>query len=113
MPDLSSANLAIPTVTIGLLSKDVFDLSFKLAFCLPKNETNDPYRESVAVEFCFGLVGAVLPAFIATLGPKTGLRSIIIVRFSCGYIGGIIFYVISVFSQSVSQIPYSYLVECP
>ena len=48
---------------------------------------------------CFGAVGAVATAFIATLGPKTGLRTMIITRFSSGYAGGTIYSILNILTQ--------------
>ena len=50
---------------------------------------------------CFGALGAVATAFIATLGPQTGLRTMIIARFSSGYVGGIIYSVLNILTQYV------------
>lgn len=50
---------------------------------------------------CFGALGAVTTAFVATLGPKTGMRTMIISRYSSGYIGGTIFSVLNILTQYV------------
>lgn len=48
---------------------------------------------------CFGALGAMATAFIATLGPQTGCRTMIIARFSSGYAGGLIFSVLNILTQ--------------
>ncbi|KAF7326441.1 Cytosine-purine permease [Mycena sanguinolenta] len=42
---------------------------------------------ALATILCFAAVGAVATSFIATLGPRTGLRTMIITRYSSGYFG--------------------------
>jgi purine-cytosine permease-like protein len=54
---------------------------------------------AVATIICFGALGAVATAFIATLGPKTGLRTMIITRFSSGYFGGTIYSILNILTQ--------------
>ena len=48
---------------------------------------------------CFGALGALTVAFISTLGPKTGLRTMMIARYSSGYVGGIIYSVLNLLTQ--------------
>lgn len=48
---------------------------------------------------CFGALGAVATAFIATLGPQTGLRTMIITRFSSGYVGCTIYSILNILTQ--------------
>jgi purine-cytosine permease-like protein len=47
----------------------------------------------------FGALGATATAFIATLGPKTGLRTMVITRFSSGYVGGTIYSILNILTQ--------------
>ena len=54
---------------------------------------------AVATILCFGALGAVMTAFISTLGPKTGLRTMIITRFSSGYIGCTIYSILNILTQ--------------
>lgn len=42
-------------------------------------------RDSSLVILFFTLLSTLAPAFLATLGPKTGMRSMIQARFSFGY----------------------------
>lgn len=56
-------------------------------------------RHVIAVIFCFGALGALATAFIATLGPKTGLRTMVITRYSSGYIGGTIYSILNILTQ--------------
>lgn len=59
-----------------------------------------PYKSHAAATIlCFGAVGTALTSFIATLGPKTGLRTMIITRFSSGYVGGIIYSILNILTQ--------------
>ncbi|KAL5485186.1 hypothetical protein ACEPAI_7828 [Sanghuangporus weigelae] len=67
-----SANTVLTTIPVGTLAQASFNLT------LP---------HAVAVIFCFGALGAAGTAFIATLGPKTGMRTMIITRYSSGYVG--------------------------
>ncbi|KAF8990473.1 cytosine-purine permease [Cyathus striatus] len=79
-----SVNMVLTTISIGVLSKEFFTLT------LP---------HTIAVILCFGAIGAGLTSFIATLGPKTGLRTMIITRFSSGYVGGTIYSILNILTQ--------------
>ncbi|KAJ3773825.1 permease for cytosine/purines, uracil, thiamine, allantoin-domain-containing protein [Lentinula raphanica] len=79
-----SVNCVLTTVPIGALAQAIFTLSF---------------GNACATILCFGALGAVFTSGIATLGPKTGLRTMVIVRFSSGYIGGIIYSVLNILTQ--------------
>lgn len=59
------------------------------------------FRHAIAVIFCFGALGGICTAFIATLGPKTGMRTMIITRYSSGYVGGMIYSVLNIITQCV------------
>ena len=56
-------------------------------------------RHAIATILCFGALGGVATAFISTLGPQTGLRTIIITRFSSGYVGGTIYSILNILTQ--------------
>ncbi|KAG0691788.1 permease for cytosine/purines, uracil, thiamine, allantoin-domain-containing protein [Suillus ampliporus] len=79
-----SVNAVLTTIPIGVLAQSVFTLSF---------------GNAVATIICFGALGGVATAFIATLGPITGLRTMIITRFSSGYFGGTIYSVLNILTQ--------------
>ncbi|KAI0348156.1 cytosine-purine permease [Trametopsis cervina] len=79
-----SVNCVLTTIPIGVLGQSIFTLT------LP---------HAIATIFCFGALGAVATAFIATLGPQTGLRTMIITRFSSGYIGGTIYSILNILTQ--------------
>lgn len=70
-----SANLVISTIALGALASQAFFLGF---------------WDSLAVILVFNALGVLPPAFFATLGPRLGLRQMTIVRFSFGWVGGII-----------------------
>lgn len=53
----------------------------------------------VATILCFGFLGAVSTAFVATLGPKTGLRTMMITRFNSGCIGCTLYSILNILSQ--------------
>jgi NCS1 nucleoside transporter family len=67
-----SANLNLSTVALGSLAVPVFHLGFVDGFC---------------VILVFNLLAALPVAFLATLGPKLGLRQMTISRFSFGWNG--------------------------
>jgi NCS1 nucleoside transporter family len=69
-----SANLVISTVGLGALAIPIFGLGF---------------WDSVAIIIIFNALGVLPVAFFSTLGPKLGLRSMTISRFSFGWVGGI------------------------
>ncbi|KZS97320.1 cytosine-purine permease [Sistotremastrum niveocremeum HHB9708] len=79
-----SVNACLTTVPIGILAQTLFTLTFPHA---------------VACILTFGVIGAALCSFIATLGPQTGLRSLMISRFSVGHIGGTIFSGLNILTQ--------------
>lgn len=57
------------------------------------------HSHAIATIMCFGALGAVATAFIATLGPQTGLRTMIITRFSSGYVGCTIYSILNILTQ--------------
>jgi NCS1 nucleoside transporter family len=68
-----SANLVISTVALGALAIPVFALGF---------------WDSVLAILIFNALGALPVAFLATLGPRTGLRQMTVTRFAFGWVGG-------------------------
>ncbi|HEY7416283.1 MAG TPA: cytosine permease [Ktedonobacteraceae bacterium] len=70
-----SANLVISTVSLGALSRVIFQLGF---------------WDSFAVIVLFNALGVLPVAFFSTLGPRLGLRQMTISRFSFGWVGGVI-----------------------
>ncbi|KAF9067130.1 cytosine-purine permease [Rhodocollybia butyracea] len=81
-----SVNLVLTTMPIGTLAQSLFTLSFGQV-------------DACATILCFGALGAVFTSGIATLGPKTGLRTMVITRFSSGYIGGIFYSILNILTQ--------------
>ncbi|KAF8974249.1 permease for cytosine/purines, uracil, thiamine, allantoin-domain-containing protein [Flammula alnicola] len=79
-----SVNTVLTTISIGVLAQPVFGLSLPVA---------------AATILCFGAIATSLVSFIATLGPKTGLRTMIITRFSSGYVGGAIYSVLNILTE--------------
>lgn len=67
-----SANMVISTVALGALAVPVFGLGF---------------WDSVFAIILFNLLGSFPVAFLATMGPKLGLRQMTISRFSFGWVG--------------------------
>jgi len=76
--------MVLTTIPIGVLAQFTFTLTLPHAF---------------ATIFCFGALGSMATAFIATLGPQTGLRTMVIARYSSGYIGGIFYSVLNILTQ--------------
>ncbi|ORY34574.1 purine-cytosine permease [Naematelia encephala] len=79
-----SVNMVVSTVPIGLLAQAYYYLSFQSA---------------MAAIVAFTAIGAACTAFIATLGPQTGLRTMVISRYSVGYVGGSIFSILNILTQ--------------
>ncbi|KAG2116200.1 permease for cytosine/purines, uracil, thiamine, allantoin-domain-containing protein [Suillus cothurnatus] len=79
-----SVNTVLTTIPVGVLAQSIFTLSF---------------GNAVATILCFGALGGIATAFIATLGPITGLRTMVITRFSSGYFGGTIYSVLNILTQ--------------
>ncbi|KAI0734371.1 permease for cytosine/purines, uracil, thiamine, allantoin-domain-containing protein [Fomitopsis betulina] len=79
-----SVNTVLTTIPIGVLAQEYYTLT------LP---------HAIATILCFGALGALTVAFISTLGPKTGLRTMMIARYSSGYVGGIIYSVLNLLTQ--------------
>lgn len=79
-----SVNTVLTTVPIGALAQAYFTLT------LP---------HAIGVIMGFAAIGCLLPAFIATLGPQTGLRTMVIARYSSGYVGGAIFSFLNILTE--------------
>ncbi|KAF9235053.1 permease for cytosine/purines, uracil, thiamine, allantoin-domain-containing protein [Melanogaster broomeanus] len=79
-----SVNMVLTTIPVGVLGQFIFTLT------LP---------HAIATILCFGALGGVATAFIATLGPQTGLRTMIITRYSSGYIGGTLYSILNILTQ--------------
>ncbi|KAI8066400.1 permease for cytosine/purines, uracil, thiamine, allantoin-domain-containing protein [Gongronella butleri] len=79
-----SVNTVLTTIPIGALAQEVFSLT------LP---------HAIAVIFTFTALGCATTAFIATLGPKTGCRTMVVTRFSFGYVGGVILSIFNILTQ--------------
>ncbi len=67
-----SSNLVISSVVLGALAKNIFALGF---------------WDSVIAIVIFNILGALPAAFFSTLGPRLGLRQMVISRFSFGWFG--------------------------
>lgn len=67
-----SSNLVVPTVALGVLAKSVFGLGF---------------WDTICAVIIFNILGALPVAFFSTLGPRLGLRQMVISRFSFGWVG--------------------------
>ncbi|KAL8277559.1 hypothetical protein RQP46_009991 [Phenoliferia psychrophenolica] len=79
-----SVNAVLTTVPIGVLGQEFFTLT------LP---------HAIATILCFAALGCACTAFISTLGPQTGLRTMVISRYSGGFAGGIIFSILNILTQ--------------
>ncbi|WWC59846.1 uncharacterized protein I303_102408 [Kwoniella dejecticola CBS 10117] len=79
-----SVNMVVSTLPIGLLAQAYYTLTF---------------HSAVAAIVTFTALGAAFTAFIATLGPKTGLRTMVITRYSVGYVGATIFSFLNILTQ--------------
>ncbi|KAH8119369.1 permease for cytosine/purines uracil thiamine allantoin [Phellopilus nigrolimitatus] len=79
-----SVNTVLTTIPIGTLAQEIYTLT------LP---------HAIATIFCFVALGSACTAFIATLGPQTGLRTMIITRYSSGYLGGTIYSILNILTQ--------------
>ncbi|EIW87465.1 cytosine-purine permease [Coniophora puteana RWD-64-598 SS2] len=79
-----SVNMVLTTIPIGVLAQSVFTLT------LP---------HAIATIMCFGALGGIATAFISCLGPQTGLRTMVITRFSSGYFGGTIYSILNILTQ--------------
>ncbi|KAH7913882.1 permease for cytosine/purines, uracil, thiamine, allantoin-domain-containing protein [Hygrophoropsis aurantiaca] len=79
-----SVNAVLTTIPIGALAQEVYYMTF---------------GNAVATIMCFGALGGIATAFIAMLGPITGLRTMIITRFSSGYLGGTIYSILNILTQ--------------
>ncbi len=67
-----SSNLVISTIALGALAKSVFTLGF---------------WDSILAILLFNILGTLPVAILSTLGPRLGLRQMIISRFSFGWFG--------------------------
>lgn len=76
-----SANMVISTVALGALATSIFGLGF---------------WDSIMAILIFNVLGVLPVAFLSTLGPKLGLRTMTISRFSFGWVGGSIMAIFNV-----------------
>jgi NCS1 nucleoside transporter family len=67
-----SSNLVVPTVALGVLAKSIFGLGF---------------WDTVLAVVIFNILGTLPVALFSTLGPRLGLRQMVISRFSFGWVG--------------------------
>ncbi|KIJ33890.1 hypothetical protein M422DRAFT_264021 [Sphaerobolus stellatus SS14] len=79
-----SVNIALTTIPLGMLGQQIFTLSF---------------ADTVRTMLGFLIIGCFCVVFIATLGPKTGMRTMVITRYSYGYWGGAIISLLNVLTQ--------------
>ncbi|WOO82974.1 Purine-cytosine permease fcyB [Vanrija pseudolonga] len=79
-----SVNLAVSTVPVGMLAQAFFTLTL---------------RSAVICIVVFNILGAACVGFIATLGPQTGMRTMVITRYSVGYVGASIFSIFNILTQ--------------
>ncbi|EIN10595.1 hypothetical protein PUNSTDRAFT_142573 [Punctularia strigosozonata HHB-11173 SS5] len=79
-----SVNCVLTTVPIGVLAQEFYTLT------LP---------HAIGIIIGFAAIGCATTAFIATLGPQTGLRTMVITRYSVGYVGGAIFSILNILTQ--------------
>ena len=70
-----SANMVVTTIALGALAVPVFSLGF---------------WDSVGAIVLFNILGTLPVAFFSTMGPKLGLRQMVVSRFSFGWLGAII-----------------------
>jgi NCS1 nucleoside transporter family len=78
-----SANLTVSTFSLGTLGPQLWYMG---------------WWDSFLTIFFFNLIGMIPPAFMATFGPKTGLRTICFTRFTFGWYGAIVLACINIIS---------------
>ncbi|KAF8587193.1 hypothetical protein K439DRAFT_1630897 [Ramaria rubella] len=79
-----SVNLVLTTVPIGMLAQQVFTLTFPHA---------------VATTLGFGIIGSATVGFVASLGPRFGMRTMVITRYAFGYWGGALVSLLNILTQ--------------
>jgi len=79
-----SVNCVLTTVPIGTLGPAVFGMSL---------------RDTIISIVCFTILGCFTTAFCATLGPKLGLRQMVISRFSFGWWGAVVLSFLNIITQ--------------
>ncbi|KAH0825946.1 cytosine-purine permease [Lanmaoa asiatica] len=82
-------------------NKSVSSTSSRIRACAyhPLQSIDVVPSHTVGTILCFAALGAIATAFIATLGPQTGLRTMIITRYSSGYLGGAFYSVLNIITQ--------------
>ncbi|KAF8192521.1 permease for cytosine/purines, uracil, thiamine, allantoin-domain-containing protein [Pholiota molesta] len=97
-----SVNTVLTTISIGVPCTTAFRLISSVSWdelIYRIFEYSLPYSIAAATILCFGALATCLVSFIATLGPKTGLRTMIIARFSSGYVGGAIYSILNIITE--------------
>ncbi|KAF8513340.1 permease for cytosine/purines, uracil, thiamine, allantoin-domain-containing protein [Hysterangium stoloniferum] len=79
-----SVNIVLTTIPIGMLAQEIFTLTFPHA---------------VATTLGFALIGCTTVGFIAILGPRFGMRTMVITRYSYGYWGGALISLLNILTQ--------------
>lgn len=79
-----SVNITLNSLTNGMLGQTSFNINFT--------------HSSLIIVF-ISMLGVACSAFIGTLGPKTGMRTMVLGRYCGGYIGALIFSIINLLSQ--------------
>jgi NCS1 nucleoside transporter family len=78
-----SANLSVSTFSLGTLGPQLFFMG---------------WWDSFFTILLFNILGMIPPAYMATFGPKTGLRTIAFTRFTFGWYGAIVLAVVNIIS---------------
>jgi len=79
-----SVNCVLTTVPIGTLGPAVFGMGL---------------RDTILSIIGFTILGCFTTAFCATLGPKLGLRQMVISRFSFGWWGAVVLSLLNIITQ--------------
>ncbi|KAJ3063999.1 hypothetical protein HDU98_000271, partial [Podochytrium sp. JEL0797] len=77
----ASCNTVIPSFALGTLAVDVFYMGFK---------------DALATIFFFNLASSLCVSLFATFGPKTGMRQMVLTRYSFGFYGTMLIALINI-----------------
>ncbi|KAF8513337.1 permease for cytosine/purines, uracil, thiamine, allantoin-domain-containing protein [Hysterangium stoloniferum] len=79
-----SVNVVLTAIPVGILAQEIFTLTFPHA---------------VVTTLGFALIGCTTVGFIAMLGPRFGMRTMVITRYSYGYWGGALISLLNILTQ--------------
>lgn len=96
-----SGNTVLATLPIGMLAQQVFTLTFPhaVAVIIGFGIMCAPFTILHLESLTIFVSGSATVGFIATLGPRFGMRTMVITRYAFGYWGGALISLLNILTQ--------------